>query len=490
MIIKTNKDEIENYLSDASNFKGDCDAVYFPENRDEVSSILKEANKKKIKVTISVNGTGLTGARVPEGGIVIATDKLNKIIEINKEKMYAIAEPGILLSDFLLAVKGMGLLYPPDPTEKNCCLGGTVATNASGEKTFKYGPTRNYVSELEIILSDGEILNLKRGECWAKNLELILKTESGKEIDIHLPDYKMPATKNAAGYYIKPGMDAIDLFIGSEGTLGVITKIKLKLVPAPEKIISCIVFFPKEEDALDFIQKAREVSYTSRAYNNIQAIDALEFFDEKTLDFMEEDYSQVAENSKAGVWFEQEVTHYNEDFFLDEWITLLQEFNGDEENAWFAFTQSDKEKLQEFRHAIPEKINDFIAANNVTKLGTDVAVPDTKFRELYNYSKKAVVDSGLRYIIYGHFGNSHMHLNIMPVNDEEYLRGKSIYKSICKKAVDLGGTVSAEHGIGKLKTDYLIEMYGNSVVNKMAELKRTLDPGMLLGSGNIFKSLI
>jgi D-lactate dehydrogenase (cytochrome) len=489
MIIKTNHDEIENYLSDASNFRGDCQAVYFPESRDDVSSILKEANEKRIKVTVSGNGTGLAGARVPEGGIVIATDKLNKIIEINKEKMYALTEPGILLSDFLFTLKGMGLLYPPDPTEKNCFLGGTIATNASGEKTFKYGPTRNYVTELEIVLADGDVLNLKRGECLANNLELTLKTLSGKEIKINLPEYKMPSTKNAAGYYIKPDMDAIDLFIGSEGTLGVITKIKLKLLPAPEKIISCIVFFPKEEEALDFIQKAREISYTSRAYNNIQAIDALslEYFDERTLDFMREDFSQVPENSKAGVWFEQEVTHFNEDFFLDEWMSLLQEFHADEDSAWFAFTESDKVRLQEFRHAIPEKINDFIARNNVTKLGTDVAVPDNKFRELYDYSKKAVVGSGLKFIIYGHFGNSHMHLNIMPVNSEEYIKGKSVYKSICLKAVELGGTVSAEHGIGKLKTDYFLAMYGNKIINALAELKRTLDPNLILGTGNIFK---
>ena len=165
---------------------------------------------------------------------------------------------------------------------------------------------------------------------------------------------------------------------------------------------------------------------------------------------------------------------------------MIQEFHGDEDSAWFAFTEADKEKLQEFRHAIPEKINDFIAKNNVTKLGTDVAVPDNNFRELYNFSKKLVAESGLKYIIYGHFGNSHMHLNIMPINSQEYLRGKNIYKSICKMAVDLGGTVSAEHGIGKLKTDYLMEMYGRSSIDKMSELKSTLDPNKILGCGNIF----
>ena len=490
MIIKTRIDEIQNFLSDASNYKGFCEAVYFPENTSEVSQILKEANAKKIPVTIAGNGTGLTGARVPEGGIVISTDKLKKIIHIDSEKMYAVSEPGVLLSDLLSALKEKNLLYPPDPTENNCYLGGTVATNASGEKTFKYGPTRNYILELEIVLADGEILNLKRGEYLADKYELQIKTNSGKEINIHLPSYKMPAAKNSAGYFVKPGMDAIDLFIGSEGTLGVITKIKVRLLPNPEKVISCVVFFESEENALDFIQKGREISYTSRAYNNIQAIDALslEYFDEKTLDFMREDYKQIPDNAKAGVWFEQEVGKVNEGFFLDQWLTLIREFNGDEESAWFAFTEADKEKLQIFRHAISEKIIESIARYNLRKLGTDVAVPDIKFRELYNFSKKATEESGLVYLIYGHFGNSHMHLNILPRSEEEYSKGKIIYNSICQKAIQLGGTISAEHGIGKLKTDYFLEMYGEDIIKKMAELKKALDPNLILGSGNIFKA--
>src|ERR1035437_3186600 len=492
MIVKTRIDEIQNFLSDASNYKGFCEAVYFPENTSEVSQILKEANANKIPVTVAGNGTGLTGARVPQGGIVISTDRLNKILEINSDKMYAIAEPGVLLSDLLDVLNKKDLLYPPDPTESNCYLGGTVATNASGEKTFKYGPTRNYILELEIVLADGEILNLKRGEYLADKFELHLKTDSGKEINIHLPSYKMPKAKNSAGYFVKPGMDAIDLFIGSEGTLGVITRIKIMLLPNPEKIISCVVFFESEENALDFIQKGREISYTSRAYNNIQAIDALslEYFDEKTLDFMREDYKQIPSNAKAGVWFEQEVSKVNEGFFLDQWLTLIGEFNGDEGSAWFAFTEADKEKLQIFRHAISQKIIELVAKNNVKKLGTDVAVPDIKFRELYNFSKKAVQKLKFIYLIYGHFGNSHMHLNILPRTEEEYFKGEIVYRAICKKAVELGGTISAEHGIGKLKTDYFIDMYGKGIIKKMAELKKTLDPNMILGVGNIFKANI
>ncbi|MDR3611019.1 MAG: FAD-binding oxidoreductase [Ignavibacteriaceae bacterium] len=490
MIVKTSKDEIQNFLSDASNFKGFCEAVYFPEDRNDVSQILKEANDKKIQVTIAGNGTGLAGARVPEGGIVISTDRLNKIIEINKQKFYAIAEPGVLLSELLIILRKNDLLYPPDPTENNCYLGGTVATNASGEKTFKYGPTRNFIIEMEVVLADGEILTLKRGETLADKFDLYLKCESGKEINIHLPDYKMPSAKNSAGYFVKPGMDAIDLFIGSEGTLGVITKIKIRLQPNPEKIISCVVFFNSEEDALNFIQKGREVSYTSRAYNNIQAIDALslEYFDENTLDFMRDDYKQIPAFAKAGVWFEQEVNKANEEYFLDEWLTLIREFSGDEESAWFAFTEADKEKLQIFRHAISQKIVEFIAKNNVRKLGTDVAVPDIKFKELYYFSKKEAMESKLDFLIYGHFGNSHMHLNILPKTEEEYLKGKKIYNTICEKAVELGGTISAEHGIGKLKTEYFKLMYGEEVIKKMAELKKVFDPNLILGSGTIFKA--
>lgn len=488
MLIKSNIDEIQNYLVDASNFKGTADAVYFPATRDEVVQILIDANAKGTPVTVSGNGTGLTGARVPQGGIVISTEKLNRIIEINSEEMYAVVEPGVMLSDFLTLLKEQGLLYPPDPTEKNCFIGGTVATNASGEKTFKYGATRDYILELEVILPDGEIINLKRGELHANGNDLILTTVSGKAIALKLPDYKMPKVKNAAGYFIKPGMDAIDLFIGSEGTLGVISSIKLKLLPLPEKIISCILFFDSETNALSFIQKAREDSYTSRAYNNIQSIDALslEFFDLNALNFLRKDYPQIPLSAQAAVWFEQEVTKHNEDFFLDQWMELITEFKGDEESAWFAFSDVDKVKIQEFRHAISSKVNEYISHNNLKKLGTDSAVPDNKFFEFYNFAVEEVKKAHLNYVLYGHFGNSHIHLNMLPATDTEYTSGRQVYMNICKKAVEYGGTISAEHGIGKLKKDYFKIMYDEKTLQSMLDLKKSLDPKMILGIGNIF----
>ncbi len=488
MINKTNQDEIQKYLSDASNYHGSCQSVYFPENANDVSSILKEANAKKILVTIAGGGTGLTGACVPQGGIVISTERMDKIIEVNETEKFAITEPGVILSDLLRIISEKNLLYPPDPTEKKCFIGGTVATNASGEKTFKYGPTRNYVLELEIVLPTGELLNLKRNEQTAELYSLDLHTTGGKRISVEIPEYQMPDTKNASGYFCKRNMDAIDLFVGSEGTLGVITKIKLKILPAPEKIISCLVFFNQEKNALAFVRQARNISFDTRLRNDLRAIDALalEYFDEQALKFLSEDYQQIPGDAKAAVWFEQEVTHSNEESFFDNWINLIRKFNGDEESAWFAVTDADKIKLQEFRHAISLKVNEFISKNNFRKLGTDVAVPDLNFEELYYYSKNVVEQTGLDYVIYGHFGNSHIHLNMLPKNNTEFENGKLLYKNICLKAIELKGTISAEHGIGKIKRELLLAMYGEENIKKMMSLKKQFDPNLILNKGNLF----
>ena len=488
MIIKTNPDEFENFVVDASNFKGNCEAVYFPENVNDIVSAIKDANTNKTKVTIAGNGTGLTGARVPQNGIVIATDKLNKILEINQKDFYAVIEPAVLLSDFQKEIKQQNLFYPPDPTETNCYIGGTVATNASGAKTFKYGPTRDYVIGLQIVLPDGEILDLERGKQNANGYDLTLTTQSGKNILIQIPDYKFPAVKNASGYFVKKNMDAIDLFIGSEGTLGIITKIKLKLLPQPEDTISCVLFFDDETTALNFLEEARDISYQNKKDNindNINAL-ALEFFDERALKFLAKDFSAIPDNAQAAIWFEQECDANSFDSILEAWNSLMQTHNVNEETAWFAFSDADKEKIKDFRHAISWKVNEYVARNNFRKLGTDVAVPDKEFREFYftlqNWAKQSSID----FVAYGHFGNSHIHLNFLPKNDAEFNEGKKLYKQICEEAVRLGGTISAEHGIGKAKRDYLLMMYGETSIRKMAALKKSLDPNLILGIGNIF----
>ena len=489
MIIKSSPDEIQNYLVDASNFKGHCEGVYLPSDENQIIEIIKDANSKKKRVTISGNGTGLAGGRVPQGGIVISMEKLNKILEINTDGKFAVIEPGVILKEFQDKVREKNLLYPPDPIESNCFIGGTIATNASGEKTFKYGSTRVYVNKLEIILADGDKLKLERGKFLAEGYTLNFKTESGKEYKLEIPVINMPLTKNTAGYFCKENMDGIDLFIGSEGTLGVITKAELKLVPYPENIISCIIFFNEEKNALHFIREARDLSYQNRKDNLKQAINALtlEFFDENSLNFLKDEHKKIPSFSKAAVWFEQEVNASNEEWLFEEWMKLVKANNGGEENAWFAMNEKEKKDLEEFRYEIALKVTDFLAQYNVNKLGTDMAVPNERFNEFYYFCTEEMKKNKFNYVAYGHFGNSHLHMNLLPRNKDEYEKGKVVYKDIYRKVVELGGTVSAEHGIGKIKRDYLLEMYGEKVLREMANIKKQLDPNFILGYGNIFK---
>jgi D-lactate dehydrogenase (cytochrome) len=489
MIVKTAQDEIVNYLVDAANVKGFCDAVYFPENENDVIEVVKEAYRNNIKVTVSGNGTGLAGGRVPRGGIVIATDKLNKVLEINIDEKFAVLQPGVILKDFQEAVEEKGLFYPPDPTERNCFVGATIATNSSGAKTFKYGPTRNYVLEMRIILPDGDALYLKRGLQKAVGNKLSLTTESGRVIDVTIPEFKMPDVKHAAGYYCKPGMDAIDLFIGSEGTFGIITLMKVKLINLPENILSSVIFFNEEDDALAFIDEARSISYETRRSNTPAEVDAqgLEFFDYYALQLLKEEYPQVPEDAKAAVWFEQEITDETEEPLFEKWMELIARHNGNEETAWFASNKNEREKFKDFRHSISWKVSDYISKKNITKVGTDIAVPDYEFYNFYKDIKSEVEKNNIEYVAYGHLGNSHLHLNMLPKDQAEHALAKKIYAQICEKAVDAGGTISAEHGVGKLKTDYLLKMYGENIIKEMAELKLTFDPKGILSVGNMFE---
>lgn len=490
MIFKTSADEIQNFLSDASNYSGFCDAVYFPESEEDVVSILKHCNEKKIKVTAAGNGTGLTGSRVPEGGVVISLGRMNKILELNEEEKYVIVQPGVILKDLQDFVEQKKLFYPPDPTERNCFIGATVATNSSGARTFKYGATRNYVLGLRVVTAGGQILEISREQFKASGYEAMLTSESGNIISFELPKYKMPDTKNAAGYYCKENMDLIDLFIGSEGTLGVITELKLKLLTLPEDILSCVVFFNDENNALDFVDTARKLSQKfvneerepSSAKINARG---LEFFDKHSLNFLRVDYHNIPANAEAAVWFEQELT-CSDNSLIDDWMQLIKKFNGSETDSWIAIDRNEQEKFKDFRHAISWKVNEFITQHGFKKIGTDTAVPADVFKRFYFECKQKVENAKLDYVVYGHFGNAHMHLNMLPKNQNEYDIAKKIYAEICEDAVNYNGTISAEHGIGKSKRDYLLKMYGEETIKEMARLKLIFDPNAILGIGNIF----
>ncbi len=486
MIIKERKEEIINYLSDAANFRGECNRVIIPESLDELTATVKEANINKEILTVSGNGTGLTGGRVPKGGSVLSIERLNKILEIDADKHYAVVQGGVLLNEFLIKIEELKLFYPPDPTETNCFLGSNVALNSSGARSFKYGSTRNFVESVRVALPTGDLLELRRGKNFAEGLTGKLKTTGGNEITLKLPSYKMPEVKNAAGYYAKPGMDLIDLFIGSEGTLGIIAEVKLKLLNKPTDFLSAIIFFDRENEALDFIDDART---KSRANNNInqKSINALsiEFFDSNALNFLRNDFPSIPEDAQAAVWIEQDIFGNNLESILNDWMNLIEKYSYQPQNSWVAMNKKEREKIKNFRHSVSSKISEYISRNNLTKVGTDTAVPVTSFREYYSSSKKLVESNNINYVVYGHFGDCHMHLNMLPKNKEELNTAKKLYFKLCQNAVELKGTVSAEHGIGKFKTGLLELMYGEKAIKEMASVKKKLDKNLILNIGNV-----
>lgn len=466
--------DLQDYLTDASFIReGYADRVLLPETVEEVAEVLAEANRARVPVTVSGAGTGTVGGRVAFGGIVLATDRLNQIKQIDRDNRYAVAEAGVILSDFQRTVESEGLLYPPDPTERGCFLGGTVATNASGARTFKYGPTRNYIAGLKVVLASGEVLDLKRGDVRA---DAKGRLRIGKSIELQLPNVRMPATrKNATGYFVAPEMDAIDLFIGSEGTLGVICEITARLLPKPEGLLSGVVFFTNEADVLALVADVR-AKVDARA---------VEFFDRESLNFLREKYSTIPGEAVAALFFEQETTASSEETVFEQWQVLLDQHHA-LPDSWFATNAGDQAKLREFRHQLPVLMNEWFARYRQRKVSTDMAVPDDAFPGMFRLYQDTLRDSGLRYTIFGHIGDNHVHVNILPRDDAEGARARELYVQFLKHAAAAGGTLSAEHGVGKLKREYLRLFYSDDQLRELAAVKRALDPNGILGRGNIF----
>ncbi len=494
MQVKTQLDELQNYLMDASNMQGGfADKLFIPETKEEIAEILKEANEKKISITISGARTGTVGGAIPFGGYVISLEKFNRIKEIGED--FIVVQSGVSLTEVQKAVEAKGLFYPPDPTEWSCQIGGTVATNASGARSFKYGATRKFVERLEIVLPTGDLLNLKRGEVFAKDGFIEIETENGNNIEVKLPTYLQPETrKNTSGYFTSENLDAIDLFIGSEGTLGIITEIELKLLLKPKGFLSGIVFFKSEKDLLNLVNEAREISFETRSNKDQKSkikdqIDAthLEYFDDKALKFISEKFPETPENMAGAIFFEQETSEENEDELFEKWNELLEKHHAEIEQSWFAINEQDLEKMREFRHALPVSVNEKVVRNKQRKIGTDMAVPDDNFESFLKFYKQKLNESGLEYVIFGHIGDNHLHANILPKNAEEATKAKHLYGRFIAQSIMFGGTISAEHGIGKLKKHYLYVMYGERYLNEMAELKKAFDPNGILGRGNMFE---
>ena len=476
--VKTFTPEFDAYLRDESRRVGSAEQILFAKNEEAIRSALRTGSR----MTIQGARTGIAAGAVPEGGLILNLSQMNEIGEVQGNRVTV--QPGALLSDIRDAAKAHKLFFPPDPTETSASIGGMLACNASGAMSYHYGPTRTWVQSLRVMLADGDSLRIERG-MKAKGLAFSLMTEGGRHLSGELPDLHMPAVKSAAGYFIQPDMDLIDLFIGMEGTLGVIVEAELMLLPVPPVQQALCAFFPDESSALTFVRFLRE---------ELSPV-AIELFGHRALDLLrdsEMELPDLPERFHTAVYFEFHGDHKDavEESVLAAAEKLI-ECGGDDEDCWMADSPREIETHKAFRHATPEVVNLLIDQRQkkhpgLTKLGTDMSVPDKHLEAVLKLYRADLAAAGLEYVIFGHIGNNHVHVNILPRTIEELTQGKALYREWAETIVSMGGSVSAEHGIGKLKLPLLESMFGPDGISSMRDVKRIFDPAGILNSGNLF----
>lgn len=446
------------YLEDVSGLRGGhAERVIVARDEAEVVSILREANAAAIPVTVAGAGTGVTGARVPFGGWVLSLEKLNRL-EVHSG--YAIVGPGALLRDVHAAAQRSGQFYPPDPTETSSAIGGNIATNASGSRSYKYGSTRRWVERLRVVLAGGRVMDVKHGD----------------SIDFEPAPIPLPGvTKNTAGYLLRPGMDWVDLFAGSEGTLGVVTEATLRLLPAPKAILSGVVFFRGDEEALDAVEQWRGVA-PARMF---------EYMDRASLDLLRTRVKEIPPAAGAALLIEQELES-DDDPEVDRWLDRIESARALTEESWFGMSPADCERFRVLRHTLPELVNDTVRLSGAMKMNTDYAVPLARNREMLAYYRKRLDEEFPgKYVLFGHIGDAHVHVNIFSAPDNPQ-HATAVLLELARKAVELGGTVSAEHGLGKRKAHLLKLQYSEEQIEAMRQVKRRLDPNGILGRGTLF----
>lgn len=510
------------YLSDESRLanKG-ARYIFFPENESELASIFREMAKKDIKIVLSSARTGLVGGSVPYGGAIVSLERFNKYISLrydsHLEEWLVRTQCGVIIRElndcaikkcfpaFIEAASPemKGFLekyedskdiyfYPPDPTEMGAYIGGTVATNASGARTYRYGATRNWVRLIRVMPASGETLEIPRGKYFASpNGEFIITDSKGRETTVKIPNYSMPITKNAAGIFSSPNMDLIDLFIGSEGILGAITEVEVAL-QRRKAFISIIQFLPSDEKAVDFVIALRKEKSIRPEF--------IEFYSSYALNLLREKQREdpkligmpaIPDYAHSAIFFDIEFDPENKKHNFSTLEQIVSACGSDLKKSWAAYEQRDVQRFKDFRHILPETLNSIIAERKkeipqLYKLGTDFAVPNKRLKEIWRFYKSNLEKNGLEWLAFGHIGNNHFHINVLPRSLDEMKKGLSLYKEFAKKVVSLGGTISAEHGVGKIKKDFFSVMFSQEIINQMKAVKISLDPGLMLNPGDMF----
>jgi FAD/FMN-containing dehydrogenase len=448
------------YLEDASGLRGNAEKAFAPATTAEVRQIVAAAVESKTPLTIVGARTGLTGASVPEGGWIMSMSRFRSLDIQNGRARCGV---GLSLQDLENEAAKTGQFLGPNPTEYSASVGGMVSTNAGGARSFGFRSLRYQALGMEVTFMNGETTWVRRGDL----------------LPFPFTPVRQPATrKNSAGYYLEPDTDWPNLLAGSEGTLGIITDIDLQLRPIAPAILSGVVFFPVDEDSLDAVD----------AWRSVPHLRLLEYLDDNSLNFLRSRHPEVPANAVAALLVEQDLNSEHDEE-VDQWLDRLARHNALADESWFGFSFAERERFRMLRHSLAAAVVERFRHSGLPKLGSDFAVPVPRNRELLKYYRERCAERFQgRYMLYGHIGDANVHLNVFPDTPEEGHVGEALLTDCAKFALSLGGTIAAEHGIGKRKRDLFRLMYSPAEIEAMRAVKRHLDPNWLLGRGTIFES--
>lgn len=420
-----------------------AEAIVFPRTAEEIAAIVKLANEHKFYVTARGGGVGYTGGAVPvRGGIVLATSRMNRILEINKADLVTVVEPAVKNYDLQQAVEAEGLFYPPDPSSwKDSFIGGNIALNAGGPRCVKYGNTKQFVLGLDFVTPTGEII--KAGT-------------------------RTP--KNATGYHLE------SLMIGSEGMLGIITRCILRLLPKPETRRTALAIFETAQDACNCV-----ADFTSSGILPV----ALELLDRISINAIE-DFEPSGLPRSAGALLIIEVDGLREAVARE--AEIVREMCAKHHAIKFSLAadEAESEAIWEVRR----KMSPAVARTGIIKLNHDVVVPRSRIPEMLEFLQALSARSGFLIPTFGHAGDGNLHTNVMlQTNDEETRkRGATTVREVFQKACELGGTISGEHGVGYAKAPFLDLALTGPTIELMKVIKRAMDPNGILNPGKVFEA--
>jgi len=439
--ITTSREDLICYSYDATNQKFLPDAVVFPKSAEEISLILKLANREAFPVIPRGAGSGFSGGSLPvEGGVVVSLERMNKILKIDTDNLVAIVEPGVVTGDFQEEAENMGLFYPPDPSSlKFCTIGGNIAECAGGPRAVKYGVTKDYVLGLEVVLPTGEIINTG-----------------------------VQTAKGVVGY------DLTKLMVGSEGTLGIVTKAVLKLLPLPEATKTMFAVFSDMRDAANTVSKI----ISSKIIPS-----TLEFMDKESIGcvagYLPPDLSGSIE---AALLIEVD----GDKDLIEKEALLIRGIcmENSATDVRIAGNRQEAKTLWQARRAISPSM----AKLKPNKINEDIVVPRSKIPDAIMGTRDIARKYNIIIANFGHAGDGNIHVNVMidKSNSGEFERGKTAVEEIFRLVLSLGGTISGEHGIGTAKMPYIGMELSPAAIDVMRRIKQVLDPKGVLNPGKIF----